>query len=262
MNNLIRVGRIFYGIAIGGMGFQTFFDHDFPYMLIPPGHDWIPGLTAVCYIFGAMLMIAGVCIVLGKKTGEASLLLGTVFLLIFCFYFVPYQLVHISGYTHFGDWENSIKELTLSGGAYVIAGCFQEKNESTFEYALERLIPLGRIFFSLAMISYGISHLLYGRQVVDYVPSWIPNRLFWAYFPGIPLIGSGIAILFKVRVPLIAALLGSMILVWVLILHIPYVINATAAGFVGELTSAFLALAYSGTAFVIAGAANKNNSRA
>jgi hypothetical protein len=89
------------------------------------------------------------------------------------------------------------------------------------------------------------------------VPSWIPNHIFWIYFAGAALLGSGIAIILKIRTGLIAALLGMMIFIWFIILHIPKVIAAPVADRADEITSAFLALAYCGIAFVIAGAAKK-----
>jgi hypothetical protein len=56
---------------------------------------------------------------------------------------------------------------------------------------------------------------------------------------------------------MIASLLGVMIFIWFIILHIPRVIDAPITDLEGEVTSSFLALAYSGIAFVIAGAARK-----
>jgi len=44
-----------------------------------------------------------------------------------------------------------------------------------------------------------------------------------------------------------------MIFTWFIILHIPKAIASPFAGTGSEVTSAFLALAYSGTAFVTAG---------
>src|ERR1700733_6183764 len=151
MGNLSNIGRNFFGIAIAGMGFLTIYYHDFPYMLIPPKHSGIPGLVMLACICGAMLILAGACIVFKKKIRPISLLLGCVLLVIFCFYFIPYQLIVSSDYMHFGDWENAAKELTLSGGAFVIAGCFSEKNESPLTRFLGKLIPSGRILFSITI---------------------------------------------------------------------------------------------------------------
>jgi uncharacterized membrane protein len=203
--------------------------------------------------------LAGACIVFEKKIRTISLLLASVLLLIFCFYFIPYQLVISSKFTQLGYWENAEKELALSGGAFVISGCFPGKNENNLTRFLGKLIPLGSIFFAIPIISFGADHFIYAKQAAGYVPSWIPDHIFWIYFAGVPLIGSGIAIILKIKVRLIAALLGTMIFIWFIILHIPYVIAAHFSDTGGEVTSAFLALAYSGTAFVIAGTAKKNS---
>jgi uncharacterized membrane protein len=242
-----------------GIGFLTIYYADFPYMLIPPKHSGIPGLAMVSYIFGAMLILAGVSIVFEKKIRTISLLLASILLSIFCFYFIPYQLIISSKLMQLGDWENAEKELALSGGAFVIAGCFSKKNEKTLIRFLATLIPFGTIFFALMIISFGIDHFLYAKEAAGYVPSWIPNHMFWIYFAGIALIGAGIAIILKIRVRLFATLLGTMIFIWLLILHIPYVIDSRFADTGGEVTSAFLALAYSGIAFVIGGTTEKNS---
>jgi len=235
MGNISTIGRIFYGIAIAVLGLLTLYYHDFPYMLIPP-HQ---GLVIVAYISGIFLVLAGACIVLKKKILPVSILLGGVLLLVFCFYFIPYQLMDSSRYMHFGEWENAAKELALASGAFVIAGLF-----------LQRLMPFGAALFSLTIISFSVDHFLFAHEAADYIPSWVPSHVFWMYFTGSALLASGIAILLNIRRELAATLLGSMIFIWFIILHVPRVI-ADPSG--GEVASAMLALAYCGIAFVIAG---------
>lgn len=242
MRNLSDIGRLFYGISIAALGFLTIYYHDFPYMLIPPKHVWMSDHVIFVYISGALLFLAGACIVLNKKTIPVSLLLGAVLLLIFCFSFIPYELRASSRYMHFGQWENAAKELALAGGAFAL---------------VKKYLRLGAILFGLTIVSFGIDHFLFAKEAAGYIPSWIPNHLFWMYVTGSALLGSGIAITLKFRPGLFAALLGTMILIWVIILHIPKVIAAHGSDNGGEVTSAFLALAYCGTAFVIAGAAKK-----
>ena len=123
---------------------------------------------------------------------------------------------------------------------------------------LAKLIPLGAVFFSIIITSFGIDHFLYAKDVSDYIPSWVPNHMFWTYLAGTALIGSGIVIILKIKPGLSAGLLGAMIFTWFIILHIPKVVTSSAAAEMeGEVTSAFLALAYSGIAFVIASSAKK-----
>jgi hypothetical protein len=61
----------------------------------------------------------------------------------------------------------------------------------------------------------------------------------------------------KIKAGLAATLLGIMIFIWFIILHVPRVIASPVAYLGSEITSAFIALAYSGIAFVIAGAPKK-----
>ena len=257
MRNLSKIGRIFYGIAIAEIGVQTIYCHDFPYMLLPPNHISIPGLAILSYIAGILFVLAGACIVFEKKARPISLLSGTVLLLIFCFYYIPYEFMATKNYMHFGELENAAKELALACGAFVVAGCFPEKNKNPLERFFGKLIPLGAIVFSITIISFGINHFLYAKDAAAYMPSWIPSHMFWIYLAGVALIGAGIAIIFKIKTGLIAILLGTMIFTWFIILHVPKVIAAPVADRGDEVTSAFLALAYSGIAFVIAGAAKK-----
>lgn len=241
MGDLSNIGRIFYGIAMAAMGLLTIYYRDFPYFLIPPKHSWITGHVWLVYLFGTLLFLAGACIVIERKRMTVSLVLGTVLLLIFCFYFIPYELMSSSNYMHFGDWENAAKELALAGGAIVVAGC-------------KKFIRLGVVLFAITIISFGTDHFLYAKEASDYIPSWVPIHLFWMYFCGLALLASGIAILLNIKPRLAAALLGAMILIWVIILHIPKALAAPLAENGGEVVSAFLALAYCGIAFVIAGA--------
>jgi uncharacterized membrane protein YphA (DoxX/SURF4 family) len=261
LKKISDIGRIFYGIAMAGLGFQTIYDHEFPYMLIPPNHSWIQGLALLTYISGAMLLLAGVCIVFEKQTRPVALLLGTALLLIFCFYYIPYEFTATSNYMQPIEWDNAEKELDLSAGAFVIAGSVSKKNKNIVENFLSKLIPLGAIVFSITIITFGIDHFLYAKGVSEYIPSWIPNHMFWTYLAGIALFGAGIAILLKIRIRLFATLLGTMIFIWFIILHVPKVINAPSAYIKDETTSALLALMYSGVAFVIAGNSKKNQMR-
>jgi uncharacterized membrane protein len=257
MGNLSKIGRIFYGIAIAGIGFPTIYYKDFPYMLLPPQPFLIPGNVMSIYITGTLLILAGVFIVIEKKTRPVSFLLGCVLLLIFCFLYIPYMFSATSNYKHLVEWDNAGKELALAGGAFVIAGCYSGKKEIPLNRFWGKLMLLGAILFSIPIISFGILHFLIAKDVATMIPSWIPYPVFWAYFAGTALMGSGIAIILKIRPGLMAALLGTMIFIWFIILHIPRVVAAPSSDLEGEVTSAFLALAYSGIAFVIAGAAKR-----
>jgi hypothetical protein len=261
MGNSSKPGRICYGIAIAGMGIQTIWVHGFPYILPVPEHTPKAGLLILAYIFGILLTLTGACFVIEKKARQAGLLLGAVLLLIFCFYYIPYEIITNPNYKHFAEWENAEKELALAGGAFVIAGFFSGKDDMRLSRFAAKLISAGAILYAITVVSFGVLHFLYGKEVAFLVPSWISYPVFWIYFAGVALIGSGLAIILRIRVALFSTLLGIMIFLWFIILHIPRVAVASVADWPGELTSAFLALAYSGIAFVIAGAEKKAGSK-
>src|SRR4030095_11279370 len=129
--------------------------------------------------------------------------------LIFCFYFIPYEFMSSARYMHLLQWENAEKELAFCSGTFVIAGHFSEKNEKNISRFWGKLIPLGPVLFAIPIISFGILHFLYAKDVADYIPSWIPNHMFWTYLAGTALIGSGLALILETRSGPAAALLGT-----------------------------------------------------
>jgi len=54
MGNLSNIGRIFFGIAIAGMGIPVIYYKDLPYMLVPP-KDY--GLSGVLIITAGFIFI-------------------------------------------------------------------------------------------------------------------------------------------------------------------------------------------------------------
>jgi uncharacterized membrane protein YphA (DoxX/SURF4 family) len=235
MRDFYKIGRLFYGIAMAALGLLTICYRDVAYFLLPPNHSWLTDHIPLVYLWGTLHFIAGSCLILEKKLRLASLLLGAVLLLIFCFYFVPVQLSAWSTYKTPGAWENSIKELALAGGAFVMIGR-----------------KTGCIIFSCCILFFGAMHFIYAHEAADYISDWIPIHIFWMYLTGTALVGSSLAILFNIKRRLCALLLAIMIFIWVLMLHIPKSLAAPFAENAGEVTSGFLALAYCGTALVIA----------
>ncbi len=259
MGKLSRIGRIFFGVAVFETGLQTIYFHDFPYWLVPPKHSWTPGISLIAYLSGVLLVAAGVCIIWERKAREAGLLLGGVLLLVFCFAHVPYQLIAGTNVFSLLEWENAEKELAFACGGFVVAGCFSEYRLRPVFTSLEKLIFTGPALFALMIICFGTIHCLYAKEASGYVPAWVPGPVIWMYITGVALIGSGVSIISKIKTDMIAALLGLMVFTWFAILHIPRIIVSPVAYLGSEITSAMLALAYSGIAFMISGESRKQS---
>jgi uncharacterized membrane protein len=104
-------------------------------------------------------------------------------------------------------------------------------------------------FIAIPMAIFGVQHFIYLQFVTDFIPAWIPWRTFWACFTGVALIAAAVGIVFKVCHRWAATLLGTMIFLWVLLLHTSRL--AARPGDFGEWRGIFQALAMSGCAFVL-----------
>jgi uncharacterized membrane protein len=266
MRNLITTAKTFYCIGIAGIGVQQFYYNEFRPVLIPSWPSWLPGVIVWSYLTGALLILLSIFMLINKNAKSSALLLGGFFLFLFLFFHVTY-LLFVYPYTwHLGVWTDAFKASALSGGAFVVAGSFpladsNAGNNSFITKFFSKLIPYGKIFFSTTLIVFGIDHFLYTETVAALVPDWISGHIFWTYFAGVALIGSGVAIILNIQRRLISLLTGIMIFIWFLILHIPRAFAHPEIAKGNEVTSVFEALAFSGIAFLISLTDSKKDER-
>ena len=244
---IIPFSRVFYAIGLIGIGIQHFLFAAFMPVILPAWPPWIPGGPAWPYVVGAALISAGAAIMFSSRARPVAAVTGLVFLFFVLLVHVPVQLA--AGPAHLGVWTNAFKELTLCGGAWVVARSLKE-SAPRLPLLLERVMPAGALFLPVTVIVFGIAHFVYRDFVATLVPAWIPGHIFWTYFAGVALIAAGAGMLLRIQGRLAAILLGVMIFLWLLILHIPRAIADPSSGKGNEWTSVFEALAFSGIAFL------------
>ena len=251
MDNFTRLGRIFFGICLAGLGIQQFQYGEFRPVIVPDWPAWLHNSSVAAYIFGAFLVVAGFIIALSSKARNTAVATGLVLFIFFLCFHVVNQLFIIPYQFHLGLWTDPLKELALAGGCFVMAASFAPSSKDGLPYA-GKLAPVGRIFFGLMLALFGIDHFLYPEFVAALVPSWIPGKLFWTYFGALALIGGGLAMILKFKLRQTALLLAIMLFIWFIILHIPRAIADPAGSKGNEITSVFEALGFSGISLVIA----------
>ncbi|MFY9803166.1 MAG: hypothetical protein WAK78_14575 [Candidatus Acidiferrales bacterium] len=113
-SKLVAVGRILIAIAAVFYGFEHFL-----HPLSRPGvpleklmPEWIPGRLLIGYLTGAILLVAGACMLLGKRTRLAATYLGGWIVLLVVFIYGPILIaslldpsiaVKIEGINYFAD---------------------------------------------------------------------------------------------------------------------------------------------------------------
>jgi uncharacterized membrane protein YphA (DoxX/SURF4 family) len=155
MENLIRLGRLNYAIGVAGLGLQQFFFPGFRPVLIPGWPEWMPNPQPLIYLSSIGLIISGIFIVSGFRARHTSLILGSILLFLLIVAHIPFQIANNT--TALGGWTDAFKILALSGGSFVIAGSFNFRSDDIKLFqSFEKLIPVGRIFFGVMMIVFGI----------------------------------------------------------------------------------------------------------
>lgn len=252
-----------YGLGIIALGVHQLVILKFRSEILPPFPEWahhyiiFPILTGIALI-GVGIIISGLIKLKFVHTKRVCLYLAFCFLVVALICHLPYILIiSTEKILQLQVWFGVGEALAYSGGALVIAGSFSENgfNEGgshVIESIGEKLIPYGRIFYSILIFIFGCSHFVYPAFVSTMVPKWIGFPMFWTYFVGVALIGAAIAITFKIGVKLIALLLALMLFLFFLLFHVPDAIANPYAGGGNEIVRAFVALLFCGIALVIA----------
>lgn len=205
MHTLKLAGKVFYGIGVAGIGVLHFIYSGFRPFILPVPAEVTKNLSTLVYLTGAILILAGVAIAALRKVTSIALYLGIFLLLFFLFGHLPNRVTNHPEIL--GMWTDALKILCLSGGAFIVATAFTENKVNAFE----KFARHGKYFFALLLVIFGIDHFIYTDFVKPLVPRWIPGELFWTYFAGIALIGSGVAIFINFKPRAIGILLGTML---------------------------------------------------
>ena len=129
------------------------------------------------------------------------------------------------------------------------------KDELPQKHGIEKILPFGRLFFAIPMGVFGTEHLVDASDIAQVVPSWMPAHLFWTYLVGVALIAAALSIVLNKHARLAATLLGSMLLLFVVLLHIPNIVGQHGARLFWMI--ALRDTAFSGGAFALAGSLSK-----
>jgi uncharacterized membrane protein YphA (DoxX/SURF4 family) len=103
---------------------------------------------------------------------------------------------------------------------------------------------IAQLAFGVALIPLGISHFVYSKQTIAFVPSWLPFRAGWAYLGGAGHLAAGLGVLFGVLPRLAARLEAAMIGVFTVLAWGPAAVTApTRLQWTGLLVSWTIAAA-------------------
>jgi uncharacterized membrane protein len=141
----------------------------------------------------------------------------------------------------------------LSGAIVILSGT--QLNLPSF-LTNGRDVRTAQVLFGISCFGFAASHFVYGPSTAAFIPKWIPERLFLAYFTGAGHLCAGLAILSGVQAKLAARLEAAMMSSFVLLVHVPSLFLAELPFWAPDhktvWTALFIAMALSGSAWLIA----------
>ena len=247
MNKITTLGRIFIAVALLVFGVQHFMYAGFVAGLVPA---WMPGRLFWAYFVGVAFFAAAAGILYQRLARPAASLLGVMFFLFVVLLHIPRIAAHPSDGN---EWTSGFVALAMCGGAWVLARNSPLAGRET----AAPFLKLGRYFFAVAFVAFGIQHFVYARFAAGLGPPWFLGRPLWAYLTGAVFIAAGITILLGKMARLAATLLGTLISLFFVLLYVPRITAQLHNP--GPWTSGFEVLALCGSAMVLANTLPRQN---
>lgn len=234
------LGRIFVSISLVVFGAQHFIYGGFVATLVPA---FMPGRLFWAYFVGVAFVAAAIGIVTKMLARPAATMLGVMFFLFVLLLHIP----RIIGNAKDGnEWTSGFVALAMCGGAWILASAapLEEREKA------DPFLGLGRHFFALAFVAFGIQHVVFGRYAAGLGPPWIPGGPVLAYIFGLLLLGAGAAIFIGKQIPLAATLVAAITCLYFLLIYVPRIAGQPHNP--GPWTSGFEILALCGCALALA----------
>jgi uncharacterized membrane protein YphA (DoxX/SURF4 family) len=246
MTHLLKIGRFFLAIPLLVFAIQYVATGKYQGGL-PPMPPWAQGGAVGAYLVGALLLMTSICLLINKQARLLSLATGAWFV----FSFFVFHLQHASSVWGNGnDRTRAVETLCIGVGLLALAAMSPVEGFAGMGAGANRkLILVSRIVFGVSMMIFGWQHFMYAQFLVGLVQKWLPFHAFWIYFTGTAMMAAGAAIATGILARVAGFWLGIMFALFFLTLHLPRVLAAIHNQ--DEITSMFVALAFSGISLIL-----------
>jgi len=248
-NQSKTLGQLCVAISLVVFGVQHFIYGGFVATLVPA---FMPGRLFWAYFVGVAFFAAAGGILYKLMARPAATMLGVMFFLFVVLLHIPRI---IGNSTNGNEWTSGFVALAMCGGAWILANAapLEEREKA------DPFLGLGRYFFALAFVAFGIQHFLYAGFGAGLGPPWYLGGRLWACLFGAVFVGTGAGILLGQRARMAANLLATTLMLFFLLLYVPRIIGQLHNP--GPWTSGFEILALCGGALVLASALPREESR-
>src|ERR1700724_1577830 len=124
----------------------------------------------------------------------------------------------------FFEFSRTAVSMCSAGILLFLIALWAAKADISRARGLDKIVALSNLCFAVPLAVFGALHLSDVDFVLPIVPSYMPWRLFWAYFVGVALLSASLSIATKTLVYWSGLLFGIMMSLFVAMVHIPRVV--------------------------------------
>src|SRR5436309_2579823 len=134
--------------------------------------------------------------------------------------------IHMPGLILFSFFEISRTAISMciAGVALLLVALWFARTEIARSPGLDKLLALANLCFAIPLAVFAAEHLSAAKFIMLAVPSYMPGRLFWAYFVGCALLAASLSIATTIQVRWSGLLFGIMMFLFVAMIHLPQAI--------------------------------------
>jgi uncharacterized membrane protein len=129
--------------------------------------------------------------------------------------------MHTTILAAFFEISPAVVSMCSAGILLFVIGLWVAKTDIARAGGLDKIVALSNLCFSLPLAVFGAEHLSFAKFIMLSVPSYMPWRLFWAYFVGFALLFASLSIATKIQVRWSGLLFGIMMFLFVAMMDIP-----------------------------------------
>jgi uncharacterized membrane protein len=128
--------------------------------------------------------------------------------------------MHISILAAFFDVSRTVLAMCSAGVLLFLVALWAAKADIARASGLDKVAAFSNLCFAIPLSVFGALHLAGVELVLPLVPSYMPWRLFWAYFVGMALLAASLSIATKIQVQWSGLLFGMMMFLFVVMMDI------------------------------------------
>ena len=155
--------------------------------------------------------------------------------------------------------SRTVVSMCSAGILLIMVALWAAKTDIARARGLDKIVALSNLCFAAPLAVFGALHLTAAQSLAPMVPSYMPWRLFWAYFFGFALLAASLSIATKIQVRWSGLLFGIAMFCFVAMLDIPGTLATPRDRFGWTLT--LREMLFGGGGWILAGNALREQGR-